>query len=154
MFDPDALPRIANASQVLPWLVTSGQPSAEQLQQAARAGIKAVIDLRDPMEPRGFDEPRVAREAQLDYTNIPVVTGATTDEDMARVLAALAAHAGTPTLLHCASANRTGGPLIAWLMLHEHRAEPDAVTTAMRSGLRSAEMMEWAVDYARRHTGG
>jgi hypothetical protein len=29
--------------------------------------------------------------------------------------------------------------------------EQDAVEQAMRVGLRSAEMMEWGLDYARRH---
>jgi hypothetical protein len=35
-------------------------------------------------------------------------------------------------------------------MLDQHMEEQDAVDQAMRVGLRSAEMMEWGLDYARR----
>jgi protein tyrosine phosphatase (PTP) superfamily phosphohydrolase (DUF442 family) len=109
-----------------------------------------VIDVRDTMEPRPFDEPAAARTAGLHYINAPVTPGALTDEMMERVLLPLRAAAGTPTLLHCNSANRTGGALIAFLMLDQGMDEADAIDIAMRSGLRSAELLEWATDYARR----
>jgi hypothetical protein len=32
--------------------------------------------------------------------------------------------------------------------------EEDAIEQAMRVGLRSAEMLEWGLDYARRNPGG
>lgn len=151
MSGPAPFPPIANLSQPLPWLLTSGQPTLEQLEEAGRMGIRTVIDIRDPMEPRPFDEPEAVHQLRIRYENIPVVTGSTTDEDMARVLATLESSAGTLTLLHCSSANRTCGPLIAWLMLKEGFSEQQAVDVAMRSGLRSVEVMEFAVDFARRH---
>jgi len=147
----EGMPQVYNASRPLPWLVTSGQPSAEQLTAAADAGFRTVVDLRDPMEPRGFDEADLAARLGIAYYNIPVVGGVASDDEMDRIVAALRAHAGTPVLMHCASANRTGGPLIAWLMLEEGRTESQAVETAMRSGLRGADVMQWGVDYARGH---
>ena len=53
------------------------------------------------------------------YVNAPVVSGALSDDAMERVLGALRMRQGTATLLHCNSANRTGWPLIAYLMLDE-----------------------------------
>ena len=38
-------------------------------------------------------------------------------------------------------------------MLDHQLEEDDAVGQAMRVGLRSAELMEWGADYARRHAG-
>ena len=103
------------------------------------------------MEPRSFDEPDAASALGIDYVNAPVVSGALTDQVMECVLAALREARPTPTLLHCSSANRTGGPLIAYLMLDEGMNEANAVDAAMRGGLRSVEIMEWGIEYAKRN---
>ena len=107
---------VFNASMPLPWLIVSGQPSEEQLSALRAAGLRTVIDVRDPMEPRGFDEAEAGEALGLKYVNVPVVSGAVHDGTMDRLLAAMRDARGTPTLLHCNSANRTGGPLIAYLM--------------------------------------
>ncbi len=142
---------IVNASAPLPWLVVSGQPTEAQLAALQVAGVRNVIDLREPMEPRPFDEPAEAAALALEYTNTPIISGALDDDTMASVLTALRRAKGTPTLLHCNSANRTGGPLIAFLMMEEGIDEATAVSTAMRGGLRSVELMEWATEYADRN---
>jgi protein tyrosine phosphatase (PTP) superfamily phosphohydrolase (DUF442 family) len=146
----DVLPDLPNASTPLPWLVVSGQPSESALQAVKDAGIDRIIDMRDPMEPRGYDEPETARRLGLQYDNAPVA-GEASDEVMDRALEALRRDAGNPTLLHCNSANRTGGPLRAYLMIDEGMDEAAAIDAALRSGLRDAGLLEWAVDYARRH---
>jgi protein tyrosine phosphatase (PTP) superfamily phosphohydrolase (DUF442 family) len=138
---------VVNASEPLPWLIVAGQPTATQLGQLHGAGVRTVIDLRDPTEPRPFDEPGQVRALGMTYVNAPVVSGALSDAAMQHVLGALRAANRTPSLLHCNSANRTGGPLIAYLMLDEGMEEQDAVDVAMRSGLRSAELLQWATDY-------
>ncbi len=147
----DAIAGAPNATLPLPWLATAGQPTAAQFTAAAAAGVKVVIDLRDPMEPRPFDEAATLRSLGVAYTNIPVSSGALSDATLEQILAALRHHAGTPTLLHCASANRVGGALIPYFVLDEGMAEQDAVDAAMRVGLRSAELMAWGADYARNH---
>jgi protein tyrosine phosphatase (PTP) superfamily phosphohydrolase (DUF442 family) len=110
-----------------------------------------VIDIRDSMEPREIDEPSVVGSLGMQYVNAPLTFGDLSNAAMERVLAALRAAKDTPTLLHCNSANRTGGPLIAYLMLDEGMSEEAAVETAMRAGLRSAEVLEFATSYARDH---
>jgi len=132
-------------------LIVSGQPTEAQLTGLQAAGVRTVIDLRDAMEPRPFNEPATATALGMKYVNAPVVSGALDDAAMTRVLGALREAKGTPTLMHCASANRTGGPLLAFLMADEKLAESDAVNAAMRSGLRSAELLDWATDYVRRN---
>jgi protein tyrosine phosphatase (PTP) superfamily phosphohydrolase (DUF442 family) len=146
----DALASIPRASQPLPWLITAGQPSAEQFRAAQAAGISLIIDIRDPMEPRPFDEAALIKSLGMRYVNLPVVEGALDDQLMDQLLAAMRSGEGQPTMLHCASANRTGAPLIAYLMLDNQMTEQDAVAAAMRAGLRSAELMEWGVEYAKR----
>jgi protein tyrosine phosphatase (PTP) superfamily phosphohydrolase (DUF442 family) len=145
----DAIAGATNAALPLPWLATAGQPSAEQFAAAQAAGVKVVIDLRDPAEPRPFDEAATLRELGIEYINIPVDPGAPTTDALEKILAALRAHAGTPTILHCASANRVGGALIPYFILEEGMSEADAIDAAMRVGLRSAPLMAWGADYAR-----
>ena len=142
---------VVNASSPLPWLVVSGQPSEAQLTALHAAGARTVIDLRDPMEPRGFDEAATASALGMQYVNAPIASGTLSDELMASVLAALRAASDTPTVMHCASANRTGGPLLAYLMLDQKMDEASAIDAAMRSGLRSAEYLEWATDFVARN---
>lgn len=145
---------VVNASSPLPWLVVGGQPSAPQLAALQAAGIRSVIDLRDSMEPRSLDEPATVAALGMQYVNAPVVSGALTDQAMERTLSALRAARGTPTFLHCGSANRTGGPLIAYLMIDEGLDQASAIDVAMRAGLRSVELMEWGTEYAERHRNG
>lgn len=141
----DALAGIPNAHEPVPGVITGGQPTRAQLEAFKAAGGKLLIDVRDPMEQRPFDEPSVARDLGLTYVNVPVSPGATSDEKMNALLETLRKHDGEPTLFHCASGNRVGGPLIAWLMLDKGMDQETAVEHAMRSGLRSAEYLEWGV---------
>jgi protein-tyrosine phosphatase len=59
---------------------------------------------------------------------------------------------GKKALLHCSSGNRTAAALIPYLMIDRKMEEEDAVELAMRSGLRSAELMELALDYVRKNS--
>ena len=140
-----------NAALPLPWLATAGQPSAEMFSAAKASGVTAVIDLRDPMEPRPFDEAATLAELGIEYVNIPVNSGALSTELLERILAAVRAHADTPTILHCASANRVGGALIPYFIIDKGMDEQAAIDAAMAVGLRSAELMEWGLAYARAH---
>ena len=146
----EAAAGILNVSQPLPWLIVAGQPTAEQFTALRDGGLTTVIDLREDMEVRPFEEREVVQQLGLMYQNTPVVSGALDDATMDRVFVALRAAEGTPTLMHCNSANRTGGPLLALLMLGGGQSRDSATETAMRSGLRSVEVLEWAAEYAER----
>ncbi|HET9066483.1 MAG TPA: hypothetical protein VFN22_11750 [Gemmatimonadales bacterium] len=145
----DAIAEAPNASQPLPWLITCGQPSADQLTRARDAGVTLVVDLRDPMEARPFDEPETLEALGVTYLNVPVNSGALDDASLEQILEAIRAQGGRPTMVHCASANRVGGALIPFFMIDQGMDEPAAIDAAMKVGLRSAELMEWGLAYAR-----
>jgi protein tyrosine phosphatase (PTP) superfamily phosphohydrolase (DUF442 family) len=150
----EALQGLPNACQVLPTVVTGGQPTQQQLAAFKAAGGRQVLDLRDAMEPRGFDERAAAEGLGLDYTNVSIWTGSLTDDTLDRVLEVLRGAGDHPVLVHCASGNRVGGALLPFLMIDHGLEEEEAVGQAMRIGLRSAELMEWGLDYTRRHRKG
>ena len=148
-----AISGVANACQILPTVITGGQPSAAQLRALQDAGGGIVLDLRDPMEPRPVDESATVRELGMDYVNVPVRAGSLDDATLERILDVLRGAGDRTVFVHCGSGNRVGGALIPYFMLDQDMDEQDAVDQAMRVGLRSAEMMEWGLDYARRHKG-
>lgn len=141
---------MTNAAEPVSGWVTGGQPTEKQLAAFKAAGGEVVLDNRDTMEPRGFDEPAAARKAGLEYLSLPIVHGAVTVDTMKRMHDMLRKLAGKRALLHCSSGNRTAAALIPYLIKEEGMEEEEAVDVAMRSGLRSAELMELALEYARR----
>jgi protein tyrosine phosphatase (PTP) superfamily phosphohydrolase (DUF442 family) len=146
-----ALNGVANACEVLPNLLTGGQPNAAQLQALKNAGGGIVLDLRDPMEPRVVDEPGVVQSLGMEYVNIPVRAGALDDATLESILSVLRSAGDRTVFVHCGSGNRVGGALIPYFILDRKLDESDAIDEAMRIGLRSAEMMEWGLEYARRN---
>lgn len=144
-------PSIPFAQAPLDGVVTAGQPSATQLASLAATGTKTVIDLREPREARGYDEPAVASAAGVAYRNIPIGHGPIADAQFDAVRAELRDAERRPLLLHCASANRVGAVLIPYLVLDEGRTQDEALRIAAAVGLRSTELARAAFDYVQRH---
>jgi protein tyrosine phosphatase (PTP) superfamily phosphohydrolase (DUF442 family) len=146
-----ALSGVANACQILPNVITGGQPNALQLRALKEAGGAVVLDVRDPMESRPVDEPALVKQLGMEYVNIPVRAGSLDDATLDRILAVLRGAGERTVFFHCGSGNRVGGALIPYFMLDQDMEEEDAVDQAMRVGLRSAEILEWGLSYARRN---
>jgi protein tyrosine phosphatase (PTP) superfamily phosphohydrolase (DUF442 family) len=146
-----ALSGVANACQILPNVITGGQPNAQQLRALKEAGGGIVLDIRDPMESRPVDEPILVRQLGMDYVNIPVAAGSLDDATLERILSVLREAGDRTVFFHCGSGNRVGGALIPYFMLDMGLTEEEAVDQAMRVGLRSAEIMEWGLSYVRRN---
>jgi protein tyrosine phosphatase (PTP) superfamily phosphohydrolase (DUF442 family) len=146
-----AISGVANACQILPHILTGGQPTGEQLKALKAAGGDMVLDLRDPMEPRPVDEAALVRELGMEYVNIPVRAGSLDDSTLEHILAVLRRAGDRTVFFHCGSGSRVGGALIPYFILDQGMEEDDAVGQAMRVGLRSAEYMEWGLEYARRN---
>jgi protein tyrosine phosphatase (PTP) superfamily phosphohydrolase (DUF442 family) len=147
-----SLAGLPNAAEPVAGWVTGGQPTDQQLKAFKAAGGEVVLDNRDPMEPRPFDEPAAVRAAGLSYHSLPIVHGAVTQDTMKQMHEMLRRLTGKKALLHCSSGNRTAAALIPYLMIDRKMEEEDAVELAMRSGLRSAELMELALDYVRKNS--
>ena len=143
-----AVAGLPHAAEPVPGWITGGQPTEQQLKAFKSAGGEVVVDNRDPMEPRPFDEPATARAAGLEYVSLPIVHGAVTTDTMKRMHQTLQKLQGKKALLHCSSGNRTSAALIPYLMIDKKMEQDDAVDLAMRGGLRSAELMELALNYA------
>jgi protein tyrosine phosphatase (PTP) superfamily phosphohydrolase (DUF442 family) len=149
-----SLERVPNACQILPNVITGGQPTTADLESFRAAGGEIVLDLRDPMEPRPLDEPATAQRLGLEYVVVPVTAATMTDATLERIQEILAEAGDRPLFVHCGSGSRVGGALLPHLVLEHGLTEDDATAQAMRIGLRSADLLEWGLDYARRKSIG
>jgi len=131
---------IPHATFPLPGVMAAGQPTGEQIQLLAEEGnYHAVIDLRPPEEPRGFDEPEAARQIGLAYVNIPITPATLDQAAIDRFLAAMRA-AQPPVIVHDGTADRAGALLYAWLVLEKRETPARALERARAAGLRDPEL--------------
>jgi protein tyrosine phosphatase (PTP) superfamily phosphohydrolase (DUF442 family) len=150
----DAIAGVPNAREPITGIVTGGQPTAAHLTALKRAGCKVVIDLREPMEPQPFRTPDAVVGAGLEYKNIPVGHGTIADATFGSLLALMRELAGKrAAFVYCSSGNRVGVGLIPYFMLEQGMEEEQAVTEAMRIGLRGADLMEQALQYVHSRQG-
>lgn len=150
----DAISGVANACEPIPGIVTGGQPTLQHLAALKRAGCEVVLDIRERMEPQPFPVPDAVVKAGLEYKHIPVSHGPLSDATLGAVLAAVRELAGKKrAFVYCGSGNRVGAGLIPYFMLEQGMEEEAAVTEALRVGMRSAELMEQALEYARARQG-
>lgn len=131
---------LINLQTPVPGYACGGQPTAEQLEIAARSGLRRVINLRPASENAGFDEAATAKKLGLDYVVLGVATGADLNRDnVARLDTLLGATPEVPTLVHCASGNRVGALMAlraAWL---QGKTTEQAVEVGRRWGLTKME---------------
>jgi len=77
------------------------------------------------------------------------------DETLRRIREVLQSSVGKKKVFyHCNSGSRVGASLIPYLMLDQDFTEEEAVTAAMRTGARNAELIEWALDFVSKNKSG
>lgn len=138
---PSALLAIPNARVPIEGMLTGGQPTREQLQSAAAAGYRTVINLR-PASEEGIlpQEASIVADLGMRYVHLPIAGPADlTKENVTRLDAALGEAGAGPVLFHCASGNRVGALLAlraAWI----GGASPeDALRLGKNAGLTRLE---------------
>jgi len=116
---------------------TAGQPTEEQLRDAAAEGFTTIINLA-PVNPpyTPADEAGLARQLGLEYVYIPVAWNNPTDADFVAFERAMAATAGGKTLIHCAANFRVTAFYTLYAMKHLgwSAAEADALRARIWAG--------------------
>ena len=109
-------------------LLTSGQPSEEELAAASREGVKVVINLALHDDPRYSlaDEPGTVRSLGMDYIHIPVQFDAPSDEGLFKFFDAFEAHKAKRVLVHCAANKRVTAFLGLYRVIREGWDEEQA----------------------------
>lgn len=123
-----------------PNYAAAGQPTVEQVKNAARTGLRRIINLRPSAEGPGYDESSLAQALGLEYYCIPIAGPQDLNADTVQQLHdLLVANADVHTLVHCATANRVGALIAlraAWL--HDEPVDI-AISAGQRWGLTKLE---------------
>lgn len=117
-------------------LAFAAQPSEQELRALAEAGVR-VLDLRRPEEDRGFDQPALAAETGLDYTNVPV-DGPALGDPAVHAAFKEALEADGELVVHCASGNRVAGLYYAYLVTEQGMDREEAKARVKELGMTSA----------------
>lgn len=124
-------------TQPRPGLHTGGQPTAEQLADFSKQGVRTVIDLRAPGEDRGFDEAAVIQQQGMRYERLPIAGADDLTAANAAALKKLLQDGGDNVLLHCASGNRVGALLALMAKQEEGASDEKALELGRQAGLKS-----------------
>lgn len=109
---------IYNYHRLSEHLITSGQPSEEQLAAVARAGYEVVINLALHGEPYALADERATVEGLgMHYVHIPVIWQRPTAGDLEAFSAAMDGHAVQRVYVHCAANMRVS----AFMLLYRVR---------------------------------
>ena len=130
-----------------------GQPDKEDLLELAQQGVKTVIDFREPSETENSNA-TMAREAHLDYVNIPVNKMTLSDADVTKFRAALDEKQG-PFLLHCGTGARAGAMLLMKTAVDNGWSAQQAFETAANMGFdcnAHPEIKAFFTGYIERHS--
>ncbi|MEH1939157.1 MAG: sulfur transferase domain-containing protein [Nostoc sp.] len=100
---------MSNNKKVSDDLSAAGQPTSEELKQAAQEGFKSVLNLRSPDE-AGFlsDEQQQAEAAGLQYANVPLKPSEP-NQELTKLAIQEIENLPKPILIHCAAGARAGG---------------------------------------------
>jgi protein tyrosine phosphatase (PTP) superfamily phosphohydrolase (DUF442 family) len=119
-------------------VLCSGQPTPEQFDQLAKAGVGRVICLRPSAEPgTGWEEGRAAA-AGLEFVRLAVAGGDDLNEQKAKELAALLQD-GKPTLVACGSSNRVGALIALKAYYVDGKGQEEALQLGRDCGMTRAE---------------
>lgn len=99
-----ALHDIKNFHRIDDRLGTGGQPTELQLHEVAQEGFRVVINL-GLLDPRYClpDEAALVARLGMTYVHVPVVFDEPREAELDAFVAAMDAHAATPTFVHCAA---------------------------------------------------
>jgi len=137
MFQPDRL-SLPNQALPEPDLITAGMPRPQDLQAAAAAGLRSIVNLCPSAETPG--EAELVASVGLRYVHIPLAGAADLTRDNAERLAqALDDANARPVLVHCASSNRVGA-LFALKARYVDGLDADAaIALGRKAGLKAME---------------
>lgn len=129
---------LPNRKDPVAGITTAGQPNAAQLEAAAKAGFKSVIDLRGANEDRGIDEPAFVKEFGMSYVSLPIAGADDVTYANASALDKLLAKLEAPVLIHCTTGNRAGAMLALRAKL-EGADRESALALGVDAGLKGLQ---------------
>jgi len=109
-------------------LSSSGMPTAEQMKEAAEAGIRVIINLAPHDVPNALpNEGEFANSLGIEYLNIPVIWRAPESESLVRFMDAMDSLAGKKIHVHCEANYRASAFIMLYRVLRQGWQKEDAI---------------------------
>lgn len=135
--------------------VAMGQPTPDDLQQAAQEGYKSVLNLRSPQEEGALsDEQQQAEAAGLQYVNLPVRPDALSQEQTDQIMNQID-QLPKPLLTHCKSGLRSGAMALMYVATRESLSAEAAMEKGKQMGFdceSSPQMKQFFQQYVSERT--
>jgi uncharacterized protein (TIGR01244 family) len=132
-------------------VATGAQPTLAQIASLAQEGFRTVINFREPSEHDAAAEEAAVRDLGMDYVAIPVRTSDPKDAQADAFLKVTSDTRIYPVFIHCGTANRVAAFWMIRRMVIDGWSAAGAEMEAREIGLRSVNLRDFAVDYAKRH---
>lgn len=130
---------VPNLCTPKPDLLACGLPSQQDLQDAAKKGIKTVINLCS-LEETPPAEPDLVAELGMKYVSIPIRGPMDLTRDATRRLADVMDDCNNhPILIHCRSSNRVGALMTLKEFWFEGKSAEEALALGRSAGLTQLE---------------
>lgn len=128
---------IRNFSEPLPNVLCSGQPTKEQFDALAAAGVQRVLHLRRKSEPgTGWEEARAAK-AGIQFERLAIAGGpGLTRENVEAFASRLASYGDEKVLVSCATSNRVGAMFALKAVWLEGLDKEAAMALGQRAGMK------------------
>lgn len=133
---------IPNVAQPVPGVLTGGQPTRDQLEEAAAAGYKTVVNLRTLSEDGAWDETEFVTQLGMEFVHLPISgTQDINRENAAALRKILRDPEVQPVMVHCASGNRVGALFAVGASLFDGASLDGALELGRSAGLTRLETM-------------
>lgn len=130
------LPRPARPHQNV---ITSAQPSAEQLAALGERGIGRIINLRDEGEPGFEDLSDAAQAVGLEYFHLPITRPEDLNRESVEAFSELIDGTEQVVLVFCEDSDRTGAMIALRANWHSQVSPIDAIRRGKVAGLAQSE---------------
>ena len=128
------------------------QPRPELFEKMKAAGIKTVINLRNPSEHRAAEEQAQVEAQGMKYINIPLVYTQPKDEAVDEFLRVMDDAANRPVYIHCTTTIRVAALWMVRRVLRDGWTLEKAEDEATKLGLaNSPDMRDFARAYIAKH---
>jgi uncharacterized protein (TIGR01244 family) len=137
--------------EVTPSIGTGGQMTNAGIQQLAEKGYRAIINLRAAGE--GVDleaEQKLVEATGMEYYAVPISGKDPDPAQVEKFLDRMQSLGGKRVFVHCATANRVGSLMLIKRVLRDGLSVDEAIAEAIRIGLKSDVLKQFALDMIER----
>ncbi len=131
---------IYKAKQPFPGVLTGGQPTQSELEQAKKLGYKTIINLRMPNEMTEWNEASKVQSLDMKYVSIPVSSRDSINSiNSDKMISILQNKSNYPVMIHCGSGNRVGALFSVDAFFQKSLSQEDALAIGRQAGMTKLE---------------